>query len=158
MRVSLLALSACVAIAQSEKYTGPRPPKPDVPYLLHANKLVELDAATAQQADRKDDTVFTISGTASKAQTPLPEPIFVIAAEKIVPDKLDMYRMNVAKGGARELAIPKNPKKGSPRAVRMTASKLDGNLYKLEVQEFMENGEYCMSPQGSNAVFCFAVY
>jgi hypothetical protein len=40
----------------------------------------------------------------------------------------------------------------------MTASKLDGNLYKLEAQEFLENGEYCMSPQGSNAVFCFAVY
>lgn len=154
----MLALAAAAGFAQSEKYTGPRPTKPDVPYLLHANKLVELDSAMAQQADRKDDTVFTIPGAAAKAQTPLPEPIFVIAAEKIVPDKLDMYRMNVAKGGSRELAIPKNPRKGSPRAVRMTASKLEGNLYKLEVQEFMENGEYCMSPQGSNSVFCFAVY
>jgi hypothetical protein len=157
MRLVILALLAAAGYAQSEKYTGPRPPKPDVPYLLHANKLVELDAAVAQQSERKDDTVFTVPGTASTAQTPLPEPIFVIASEKIAPDKLDMFRMT-AKGGARELVIPKKPKRDSARPVRMTASRLEGNLYKLEAQEFLENGEYCMSPQGANSVFCFAVY
>lgn len=158
MKVLLLALAPLAAFAQSEKYAGPRPPKTDVPYLLHANKLVELDSGVAQQSERKDDTVYTVAGAASKAQTPMPEPIFVIAADKIAPDKLDMFRMTVTKNGSRELAIPKKPKRDAPRPVRMTASKLDGNLYKLEAQEFLENGEYCMSPQGSNAVFCFAVY
>jgi hypothetical protein len=157
MRLAIPALFALAVFAQSERYTGPRPPKADVPYLLHANTLVELDSASAQQSDRKDDTVFTVPGAAAKAQTPLPEPIFIIAAEKIAPDKLDMFRMAV-KGGARELAIPKKPKRDSPRPIRMTASKLEGNLYRLEAQEFMENGEYCMSPQGVNDVFCFAVY
>lgn len=158
MRVVFFALLATSAFSQNEKYSGPRPPKADVPYLLHANKLVELDAATAQQSERKDDTVFSVPGTASKAQTPLPEPIFLISAEKVSPDKLDMYRMTAAKSGMRELAIPKKQRRDSPRPVRMTASKLDGNLYKLEAQEFLENGEYCMSPQGSNSVFCFAVF
>jgi hypothetical protein len=158
MRSVWLALAAVSALAQSEKYSGPRPPKADVPYLLHASRLVELDRAVAQQSERKDDTVYTVPGAASKAQTPLPEPIFLIAAEKIAPDKLDLYRMTVARSGARELAIPKKPKRDAPRPVRMTAAKLDGNLYKLEVQEFLENGEYCMSPQGSNDVFCFAVF
>lgn len=158
MRVVLLTALAAVAFAQSEKYRGPRPPKTDVPYLLHANKLVELDSGEAQQSDRKDETVYTVAGATAQARTPMPEPIFVIAAEKIAPDKLDLFRMTVSRSGARELAIPKKPKRDSPRPVRMTAAKLEGNLYKLEAQEFLENGEYCMSPQGVNAVFCFTVY
>ncbi len=147
----------CSVFAQSDRYNGPKPVKTDVPYLLHASKLVELDSTTAQQSEKKDDIIYTISGTSSQAQTPLPEPIFVIAVDKIQADKLDMYRMN-SKGGSRELIISRKPKRDGPRQVRMTASKLEGNLYRLEVQEFLEEGEYCMSPQGANSVFCFAVY
>jgi hypothetical protein len=29
---------------------------------------------------------------------------------------------------------------------------------KVEVNEPLENGEYCLSPEGSNAVFCFSEY
>jgi len=154
---AILALAATAATAQSDKYTGPRPPKADIPYLLHANKLVELDTGNAQQSEKKDDTIYTISGTAAQAQTPMPEPIFVMAVEKLQADKMSLFKMTT-KGGARELTISKKPKRDGPRPVRLTADKLDGNLYRLEVQEFLENGEYCMSPDGSNQVFCFAVF
>ena len=157
MKFVLAAMLAFAAFGQEDRYTGPKPPKPDTPFLLHASKLVELDVATAEQSERKGDTIVTVPGTAAKAQTPMPEPIFIMTSEKIQPEKFDMFRMTI-KGGARELVISQKQKRDSARPVRLTAKKLDGNLYRLEVQEFMENGEYCMSPQGSNTVFCFAVF
>jgi hypothetical protein len=36
--------------------------------------------------------------------------------------------------------------------------RLDDDLYWIEVNEYLENGEYCLSPQGSQAVYCFQVY
>ncbi len=42
--------------------------------------------------------------------------------------------------------------------VRLNVTQLDGTLYKLEVDEILENGEYSLSPADSNRVFCFAVY
>ena len=37
-------------------------------------------------------------------------------------------------------------------------TKLDDALYRVEVNEVLENGEYSLSPRGSNQVFCFQVY
>jgi hypothetical protein len=54
--------------------------------------------------------------------------------------------------------LPQKPKKNSPRPLRLSLEPLSAGLYKLEVQEPLENGEYCLSPGGSNAVYCFAVY
>jgi len=31
-------------------------------------------------------------------------------------------------------------------------------LYRLEVNESLENGEYGLTPEGANQVFCFQVY
>jgi hypothetical protein len=31
-------------------------------------------------------------------------------------------------------------------------------LYRLEVEESLEPGEYALSPEGSNQVFCFQVF
>ena len=41
----------------------------------------------------------------------------------------------------------------------MTVTKLtrDG-LHKMEVDESLEPGEYSLSPEGSNRVFCFKVF
>ncbi len=157
MRAIAILLAAIPLLAQAQKYTGPRPAKTDVPYLLHADKLVETDSGSAQEQDRKDDHFVTVAGASAQARTPMAEPIFVIAAEKIQPDKLAMWRME-PKGGSRTLSIPKKPRRDSPRPIRLMATKLDGNLYKVEAQEFAENGEYCLSPEGSSQVFCFVVY
>jgi hypothetical protein len=35
---------------------------------------------------------------------------------------------------------------------------LEPGLYRVEVNEPLEDGEYCLSPEGSNDVFCFSEY
>lgn len=157
MRLVTAVLFCAAAFAQTEKYTGPRPPKADVPYLLHASKLVELDSGMAKEDQKKDDSIYTIPGAAAQARTPMPEPIFVMASDKIQADRLTLWRLN-AKNGSRELVVSKKQKRDGPRPIRVTATKLSGNLYKIEAQEFCEIGEYCLSPEGSNQVFCFSVY
>jgi hypothetical protein len=37
----------------------------------------------------------------------------------------------------------------------MLVTALDKGLFKLEVNEYLPNGEYCLSPDGTNQVFCF---
>lgn len=150
-----LLLSAAAAWAQ--KYTGPRPPKPDVVYLVHADNLIPLESADARQESKKDEVTFTVAGASSPARTPLAEPIFMIQSEKIQADHLELYRMDV-KGGRREVSISKARRRGGPRPLRLSVTKLDGNLYRVEATEVLENGEYSLSPNDSNAVFCFAVY
>jgi len=44
------------------------------------------------------------------------------------------------------------------KPIRIEVSKLSGNLYRIEVDESLEPGEYSLSPADSNQVFCFQVY
>src|SRR3984893_2385342 len=101
-----LALAAVCTYA-AEKYDGPVPPKPDVPYLLHATNLVETELGQAKQENRKNDSTFIISGAASPARTPLAEPIFIIDARQISPESFELYRLD-AKGGNREVSSNHN--------------------------------------------------
>ena len=32
------------------------------------------------------------------------------------------------------------------------------NLFWIEANEYLDNGEYCLTPEGSNKVFCFQIY
>jgi hypothetical protein len=159
MSVRILALflaGACMAWAQ--RYTGPRPPQPDLLYLLHASSLVATEVAEAQQQDgKKETTTYWVAGAESKAKTPLAEPIFLLASEKILPDTLELYRFEV-KGGRRELTLTQRRSRGGPRPIRMSVTRLDSGLYRLEASETLENGEYGISPNTSNKVFCFQVY
>lgn len=158
----LLLAAVTVASAQSggKKYSGPRPPKPDMPYLLHAANLVPTEASTASEESRKDDTANVVKGSTSTARTPLAEPIFLLASEKMVPEKLELYKVNVSKAGNREVTFPKNPKKmkDAAKPIRLSVAKVDSNIYRLEATEALENGSYCLSPSGSQEVFCFDVY
>jgi hypothetical protein len=143
--------------AEDEKYSGPRPPKPDLPYLVHADNLIPTEAGEARE-DRhgKSDAVYTISGAASPARTPLAEPIFLFESDKIAPESLQLFRLE-AKGGNREVVMGKR-KSGHP--LHLAVKPLGGRLYRIEVNEGLglENGEYSLSPESSNTVFCFAVY
>lgn len=150
----LLALTlAAVSLAAAEKYTGPVPPKPDVPYLLHASNLVETEVAQAQQG-KKSDT-FIISGASSSARTPLAEPIFIINAQQIQPEGIELYRLEV-KGGNREVVLG-GGRRGS-HALHLAVKPLGGNLYRVEADEPLEDGEYALSPSGDNRAFCFEIY
>jgi hypothetical protein len=155
--IPLVALSLGAPLSAAEKYKGPRPPKPDVPFLLHASKLVETETAEAREEKRKDETVYAVSGASSPARTPLAEPILLLETEKLNPERLELYKMEV-RNGRREVAFPEKKKQNAPRPIRVTVSRLDQNLYRIEAAVGLDNGEYSLTPAGSNQVFCFEVY
>jgi|SRR5689334_3039774 hypothetical protein len=155
MRRIVLLLSAAALVAFAQKYDGPRPPKSDLPYLKHASELVPTEAGQAkEEKQKKEDILYVVEGAASSARTPLASPIFLIVADKITPDRLGLYKLEV-KNGHREILF--GPKK-SPKPIRIEVSRLSGNLFKIEVEESLEPGEYSLSPADSNQVFCFQVY
>jgi hypothetical protein len=157
MLLAALAM-ATLAPGQAQKYSGPKPPKADVPYLLHATKLVETEATEARQQDgKKDSTTYFVAGAASSAKTPLAEPIFIVNSDKLKADTLELYRFDV-KNGRRELTMSQKRSRNGPRPLKLSVTKLEGNLYRVEAAETLENGEYSLSPSGSNAVFCFQVF
>jgi hypothetical protein len=157
--VALVALiPAAAPLIAAEKYTGPRPPQADLLYLVHAENLIPLEAAEAkQESGKKDDTIYFVNGPASSARTPVPEPIFLLRSEKVVPDKLELYRMDT-KNGRREITMSKNKRRGGPRPLHLNVTRLEGNLYRVEAGETLENGQYSISPTDSNQVFCFEEY
>lgn len=153
------ALAGLTCLAQ-ESWKGPRPPKADVPYLLHADNLIETETGEARMEERKKDTVHILAGASSPVRTPLAEPIFLFLSEKIKPEKLALYKLEVNRG-QREIAFPTNPRdliRRGPRPLHLTIKRLDENLYWIEANEYLENGQYCLSPSGSQQVFCFEVY
>jgi hypothetical protein len=153
--LTLLVLVGAAAWAQ--KYTGPRPPKPDMVYLVHADNLVPTEVAEAKQESRKNETIFTVAGASSLARTPMAEPIFIMQSDKIQAEHIELYRFEV-KSGHREVSMAQKRTRGGPRPLRLTVTRLDQGLFKIEASETIENGEYALAPNGSTTVFCFEVY
>lgn len=154
-----LAAAALLAAQTPKKYSGPRPQKPDVPFLLHATNLIELEQKIAAEQKTREGTVYTVAGPESPVKTPVPEPIFLFRSEKINPERLTLFRMTV-RGGARTLTFPEGGRRRreGPKPVFMLVTMLEPGLYRIEVNEPLEDGEYCLSPEGSNDVFCFSEY
>jgi len=150
----LLALLAAAFAAHAQKYDGPRPPKADLPYLKHASELVPTEAGEAKEEKQKGDVAYIVAGAASSAKTPLASPIFIYKSDKLSPEKFGLYKLDV-KSGHREIVF--GPKK-QPKPIRIEVSRLDKDLYRIEVDESLEPGEYSLSPEGSNQVFCFQVF
>jgi hypothetical protein len=148
-------LFACVLLA-ADKYTGPRPPQPDIPFLLHADKLIPTEVVDAHEEQKKNESTYVIPGASSPAKTPLAEPIFLIEADKLSPERMELYRLEV-KGGQREITVSQK-RRGGPRPLKLSLTRLDGRLYRIEAGEMLENGEYSLSPSDSNKAFCFEVY
>jgi hypothetical protein len=123
---------------------------------LNASTLVETEVSEAKEETRKKDNVASVAGTSSRVRTPLAEPIFLFDSQRIPADKLQMYRMDV-RDGRREIVFPENPKKGQ-KPIRLAVKRVTGNLFRVEADEILENGEYCLSPTGAQTVFCFQIY
>lgn len=140
--------------AWTADYTGPRPPMKDMLYLVHAENLIPTETGEATQDSKRNDTVYSVQGAASPARTPLAEPIFIIQSDKISPDSLELYKFDV-KGGRREVSVSK--KRGN-KPLYLSVTKLERGLYRVEAAEVLENGEYVITPSGSNQVFCFEIY
>ena len=157
LRVLCLLAGAALLLPAQSKYTGPRPPKPDLPYLLHADNLVPTEAAEAKEESRKDDILYVIAGANSSAKTPLASPILLIQAAKLQPDRLQLFKLE-SKNGQREILFSRK-KKVTAKPLLLGVTRLTSdNLYKIEVDQTLENGEYSLSPDGSNQAFCFSVY
>jgi hypothetical protein len=148
----LLALAA--AAAQAPSYTGPVPPKTDVPYLKHAGNIVETEAVEFKEEKSKDDVLYTAPGEASPAKTPLALPMLLIKADKVNPQRLQMYRLE-AKDGHREITAS-GKKKADVIHVLVTRLTSDG-VFRMEVADGLESGQYVLSLEGTNQGFCFTI-
>lgn len=152
----MFSILLCAALAVAQKYTGPRPPKADVLYLVHADNLVPTEVVEAHQETKKNDVTYTIQGPGSSAKTPMSEPIFIIESDKILPQSLELYKMEV-KSGHREVTMALRHTRGN-KPLRLSVTRLDKGLYKVEADQELENGQYAVSPNGVNTVFCFEVF
>ncbi len=155
-KLLLFTFASLIAFAQSSTYSGPRPDKPDLPYLLHASNLIPTEASEAKEEKKKNDVIYYVPGANSAARTPLAEPIFLIRTEKLSADRLELYRMEV-KNGRREVIFPEKKKSG-PRPAPLSVRKVADGLYRVEASATLDPGQYSLTPAGSNQVFLFEVY
>ena len=156
MRHPLPLLFAVAFAAAAQTYNGPRPEKPDLPYIKHADQLVPTEAAEAKEEKGKKDAItYAVAGASSAAKTPLAAPVFLLQTDKLAASSLQLYKLESRNGRREVVASPKKPLK--PIRVEVTRLSRDG-LFRVEVQESLERGEYSLTPEGSNQVFCFQVY
>jgi len=82
LALPLLAVAALPA-AEEENTSGlPTPEKADVPYLIHATNLVELEQSTANEETQKNDQLYWVAGANSPVQTPLAGPQFLFKSDE----------------------------------------------------------------------------
>jgi hypothetical protein len=135
----------------------PRPPKPDIPYLIHAGSLVETESSHANDESTEKEMRYAVSGATSPARTPLALPEFALMPESIDPSALELYRFELL-NGRREILLQKK-KKAVAEPYHITALPTDEKgVYRLRVAQTLTPGEYCLTPRGANKVFCFTVF
>jgi hypothetical protein len=146
------------AVSAQDKYSGPKPPNKDIPYLLHGEKLIATEVQKATQSNSKAGQVFLISGTTSPTRTPLAEPVFLFSPDHFRAEQLGLFRFEV-KNGRREVVISGKHRKDDEQTVfHLAVRRLGEDLFRLEASEMLEPGEYALSPEGDNTAFCFTVY
>ncbi|MEI9813239.1 MAG: hypothetical protein WDO18_11560 [Acidobacteriota bacterium] len=67
---------------------------------------METQISEAHEESKKGATMFWIEGASSTAKTPLAEPIFIIRTEKLNPEKLELYRMEINKSAGVDVKRP----------------------------------------------------
>ncbi len=146
------------ALAQAQdKYSGPKPPKKDLPYLLHGDKLIPTEVEKATQSNSKEGQIFFVPGATSTARTPLTAPIFLFSPDQFRAEQLGLFRFEV-QNGRREVVISGKHKKQSEAVFHLIVRRLDEDLFRLESEDMLDPGEYSLSPEGDNTAFCFTVY
>ena len=134
----------------------PAPPKPDLPYIIHATNLVETESSRAIDQTKKNEQWYFVEGASSGVETPMARPEFLLKSENLDPDSLELYRFE-PKNGKREILIRKK-KKVIARSYFLSLETVEPGVFRIRVDGVLENGEYCLTPNGSDSVFCFTVY
>ena len=158
--IAFLFVLTVAFLAPAQDYDGPIPDKADIPFLLHAHNLIETEAGEARMEERKNETANILDGASSPVRTPLAEPIFIYKSGEIPVNKLSLWKVETVKG-TREIAFPKDQRKArrnGPFPVHTIVRKVGEDVYWIEANEYLENGQYCLSPDGSQKVFCFEIY
>jgi len=153
----LLALLAAFAAPAFAEESAIAPPKADVPYLLHAGNLVEAIHTQATEERKKDTVTYVVPGVTSTTRTPLAGPEFVLLSEKLDPNTLRLYTFEV-RNGRREISFNEKKRKQNPEPHILSVFPVSKGLFKVRVDGSLERGEYCLTPDGSNDVFCFTVF
>jgi len=153
--IAIFALFATALIAE-QGYSGPIPSKTDTPYLVHADRLVETEAQTARQRAGKAQVSYLIAGDKSGVRTPLASPTLVIETAGMDVRKLQLFRLEV-KNGVREVTFFSNSRAGAV-PLRTEITEISDGLYRIAVVDSLPAGEYGLSPDGTNDVFCFEVF
>lgn len=153
----VFALIALIIPAHADDYDGPKPAKPDIPYLVQASQAIETEVQEAKEEKRKEGTVFVIPGAASPVKTPMAEPLFIFRSSALPADGLQLFRLTVS-GANREVFGGDKKGKHGAKPLKLTVKQVGDRLYRIEAYESLEPGEYSLSPNASNQAFCFAVY
>jgi hypothetical protein len=156
-RTLTIAILLVTALAGQQKYTGAPPAKQKIPYLVQAGKLVETETTTAFQIINNDLITYVISGEKSTVRTPVASPIFVIESSGITDvEKLRLFRLE-AQDGHRTVTFHNKSKRGA-MPLRIQITPVSGSLFQIEVVDSLSPGEYALTPDGANDVFCFQVF
>ena len=153
----VILLAQAPVYGQSSLSSAPsEPPKVDVPYLIHANNLVETEQSRAVEQSSKKEQTYHVPGATSGVLTPMAGPEFLLKVENLDPDRLQLYRFE-SRNGQREILIRKK-KKIVAKAYYTSTTRVSPGVFRIRADQFLENGEYCLTPSGSDAVFCFTVH
>jgi hypothetical protein len=153
MFLTLLIAITAPAFAQDSE----TPPKADIPYLLHAGNLVETVKREATEEHKKNTVTYVVPGTTSTTRTPLAGPEFVLLKEKLDPNSLRLYAFEV-RNGRREISFNEKKQKQNPVPYILSVFPLSKGLFKVRVDGSLPRGEYGLTPDGTNNVFCFTVF
>ena len=160
MRRLLLLCSLAAVCVAADPPVVPDPPKADMVYLLLGDNLVPTEALEAQvdvrnKGKKNEESTHYVPGEHSNAKTPLSSPIFVIKRGNLSPEALQVFAFEI-KNGRREVTFSK---KKSSRPFTMTIiPTATESVFRMEVDQNLPPGEYAVTPNGSEQVFCFAVY
>jgi hypothetical protein len=160
MRRVLMLCSFAAICAAADPPVVPEPPKTDMVYLLSGDDLAPTDASEAQvdvrnKGKKNEESTHYVPGEHANAKTPLSSPIFVIKRGSLSPEALQVFAFEI-KNGRREVTFSK---KKSNRPLTMTIiPTANESVFRMEVDQNLPPGEYAITPNGSEQVFCFAVY
>ncbi len=77
-------------------------------------------------------------------------------ADTLSANKLRLFRLD-ARDGHRELSFHYKSK-GGAFPLRADITDIAEGLYRIDVLDSLSPGEYALSPDGANDVFCFEVF
>lgn len=158
--ITVVAITAALALPQ-QKGAATKPPKPDLPYLLEAQKMIPTDASAIARSTSKGDESLTVPGVTSSARTPLPEPIFVFSPGQIKATDFELIHFDVT-NGKRQWAKGKqehpNNDEEPEEILRLTLRPIAEGVVRIEAAEMLNPGEYALIPRGKDTAFCFTVF